>query len=57
VTEGWRKLRNDELHNLYCSPSTIKIIKSRRMRWARNVARIGEKRDAYWLLAGKPEGK
>jgi hypothetical protein len=38
---GWRKLHNEELHNLYCSPSTIRIIKSRGMRWAGHVARIG----------------
>jgi hypothetical protein len=43
VTGGWRKLHNDELHNLYSSPSIIRIIKSRRMRWAGHVARMGEK--------------
>jgi hypothetical protein len=57
VTEGWRKLHNEELHNLYSSPSIIRIIKSRRMRWAGRVARIGEKRNANRLLVGKPEGK
>jgi hypothetical protein len=57
VTGGWRKLHNEELHNLYSSPSIIKIIKSRRMRWAGHVARIGEKRNVYRLLAGKPEVK
>jgi hypothetical protein len=57
VTGGWRKLRNEELHNLYSSPSIIKMIKSRRMRWAVNVARIGEKKNAYGILMGKPEGK
>jgi hypothetical protein len=41
VIGGWRKLLNEELHNLYCSPSTIRIIKSRRMRWAGHVARMG----------------
>jgi hypothetical protein len=46
-----------ELHNLYSSPSIIRIIKSRRMRWAEYVARIGEKRNMYTLLVGKPEGK
>jgi hypothetical protein len=46
-----------ELHNLYCSPSIIRIIKSRRMRWARHVAQIGEKRNANRILVGKPEGK
>jgi hypothetical protein len=57
VTGGWRKLHNEELHNLYSSPSIIRIIKSRRMRWAGHVARMGEKRDVYRLLVGKPEGK
>jgi hypothetical protein len=45
VTGGWRKLHNDELHNLYSLPSIIRIIKSRRMRWAGCVARMGEKRN------------
>jgi hypothetical protein len=45
VTGGWRKLHNEELHNLYSSPNKIRIIKSRRMRWAGHVARIGEKRN------------
>jgi hypothetical protein len=57
VTGGWRKLHNEELHNLYSSPSIIRIIKSRRMRWARHVARMGEKWNVCWLLVGKPEGK
>jgi hypothetical protein len=57
VTGGWRKLHNEELHDLYSSPSIIKIIKSRRMRWAGHVARKGEKRNSYRLLVGKPEGK
>jgi hypothetical protein len=56
VIGGWRKLHNEELHNLYCSPSIIRIIKSRRMRWAGHVARMGEKRNAYRILVGKPEG-
>jgi hypothetical protein len=56
VTGEWRKLHNKELHDLYCSPSIIRIIKSRRMRWAGHVARMGEKRNAYRLLVGKPEG-
>jgi hypothetical protein len=50
VTGEWRKLHNNELHNLYPSPSIITIIKSRRMRWAGHVARIGEKRNAERLL-------
>ncbi|PNF23733.1 hypothetical protein B7P43_G18405, partial [Cryptotermes secundus] len=57
VTGGWRKLHNEELHNLYSSPSIIIMIKSRRMRWAEHVARMGETRNAYRLLVGKPEGK
>jgi hypothetical protein len=57
VMEGWRRLHNEELHNLYSSPSIIRIIKSRRMRWAAHVARMGEKRNMYRLLVGKPEEK
>jgi hypothetical protein len=57
VTGGWRKLHTEELHNLYSSPSIIRIIKSRRMRWAGHVARMGEKRNVYRSLVGKPEGK
>jgi hypothetical protein len=57
VTGEWRKLHNKELHDLYSSPSVIRIIKWRRMRWAGHVARMGEKRNAYRLLVGKPEGK
>jgi hypothetical protein len=52
-----RKLHNEELRDLYSSPSIIRIIKSRRVRWAGHVARMGEKRNAYRLLVGKPEGK
>jgi hypothetical protein len=44
VTEGWRKLHNEELHNLYSSPNIIRMMKSRRMRWAGYVARVGEKK-------------
>jgi hypothetical protein len=54
VTGGWRKLHNEELHNFYSSPN--RMIKSRRMRWA-GVAQMGEKRNAYRILVGKPEGK
>jgi hypothetical protein len=57
VTGDWRKLHNEELHKLYPSPNLIRMIKSRRMRWAGHVARIGEKKKAYRILAGKPEGK
>jgi hypothetical protein len=56
VTEEWRELHNVELHILYSSPSIIGMIKSRRMRWAGHVARMGEKRNAYRILVGKPEG-
>jgi hypothetical protein len=51
------KLHNEELHNLYSSPSIIRMIKSRRMRWAGHVADLGEKRNAYSILVGKPEGR
>jgi hypothetical protein len=57
VTGGWRKLHNEELHSLYSSPSIIRMINSRRMRWTGHVARMGEKRNAYGILVGKPEGK
>jgi hypothetical protein len=57
VTGGWRKLHNEELHDLYSSPSIIRIMKSRRMRWAGHVERMGEKRNVYKLLIRKPEGK
>jgi hypothetical protein len=57
VTGGWRKLHTEELHNLYSLSSIIRIIKSRRMRWAGHVARMGEKRNMYRLLVGKPDGK
>jgi hypothetical protein len=52
VTGGCRKLHNKELHDLYCSPSIIRIIKSRGMRWVGHVARMGEKRKVYRLLVG-----
>jgi hypothetical protein len=57
VMREWRKLHNEELRDLYSSPGIIRIIKSRRMRWAGHVARNGEKRNAYRLLLGYPEGK
>jgi hypothetical protein len=56
VTVEWRKFHNEELRDLYSSPSIIGIMKSRRMRWAGHVARMGDKRNAYRLLVGKPEG-
>jgi hypothetical protein len=57
VSGEWRKLNNKELHDLYSSPSIIRITKSRRIRWAVHGAQIGEKRNAYGLLVGKPDGK
>ena len=53
----WRKLHNEELNYLYCSLSTVRVINSRRMRWAGHVAHVGERRDIYRVLVGKPEGK
>jgi hypothetical protein len=55
VTGEWRKLHNEELRDLYPSPSIIRIIKSRRMRWAGHIARMVEKRNVYRLLVRKPE--
>jgi hypothetical protein len=57
VMGGWRKIHNEGLHNLYSSLSIIRITKSRRMRWAGHVARMGEKRNVYRLLEGKPKGR
>jgi hypothetical protein len=56
VTGGWRKLHNEELHNLYPSRNIIRINKSRRMRWAGHVACIEEQMNAYRILVGKPQG-
>jgi hypothetical protein len=56
VTGEWRKLHNEELHDLYSSPSIIRMIKSWRVRWAGHVARMGEKRNAY-VIGGKARGK
>jgi hypothetical protein len=56
VTGDWRKLHNEELHNLYSSPNIIRMMKSRRMRWAGHVGRMGETRNAYRILVRKPEG-
>jgi hypothetical protein len=57
VTRGWRKLHKGELHDLCTSPSIIRIIKSRRIRWAGHVARMWEKKNVYGLLVGRTEGK
>jgi hypothetical protein len=57
VTRDWRKLHSEELHNLYSSPNIIRMMKSRRMRWAGHAARMGERRNACRILVGKPEGK
>jgi hypothetical protein len=57
VTGNWRKLNNEELHNLYSSPNIIRMIKSRKMRWAGHVARIGGRGMAYRIMVGKLEGK
>jgi hypothetical protein len=57
VTGEWRKLHNEELHNLYSSPDIIRQIESRRMMWAEHVVRMGEERKAYMVLVGNPEGK
>ena len=56
VTGEWRRLHNEELNDLYSSPNIVRVIKSRRMRWAGHVARMGEEM-AYRVLVGKPEGK
>ena len=53
VTGEWRKLHNEELNDLYCSHNIVRVLKSRRIRWAGHVARIGERRDVYRILVGK----
>jgi hypothetical protein len=57
VTGGLRKVHNEELHNLYSSSSIIRVTKSRKMKWAWHVAGMGEKRNAYRILVGNPEGR
>jgi hypothetical protein len=57
VTGEWRRLHNKQLYALYSSPNIIRVISARRLRWARHVVCIGDSRDAYRLLVGKPEGR
>ena len=57
ITGEWRKLHNDELNDLYCSPHIVRVIKSRRMKWTEHVVHMGEGRGIYRDLVGKPEGK
>ena len=57
VMGSWRRLHNEELNDVYSSPSIVRVIKSSRMRWAGHVARMGEERGVYRVLVGKPEGK
>ena len=53
----WRKLRNEDLSDMYSSPNIIRVVRSRRMKWAGHVTRMGERRGVYRVLVGKPEGK
>ena len=57
VTGEWRKLHNEELRDYYSLPNIVRVVKSRRMRWAVHVARMGESRGVHRVLVGKPEGK
>ena len=57
ITGEWRKLHNEELSDLYSLPNIVRVVKSRRMRWAGHVARMGEGRGVHRVLVGKPEGK
>ena len=57
VTGEWRKLHNEELNDLDCSPTIVRVITTRRMRWAGHVVGMGERRGVYRVLVGKPEGK
>jgi hypothetical protein len=57
VTGDWRELHDEELHNIYSSPNIVRMIKSRRMRWAEHVAPMRANRNVYRVLLGKPEGK
>ena len=57
VRQEWKTLHNEELSDLYSSPNIVRVVKSRRMRWAGHVARMGERRGVHRVLVGKPEGK
>jgi len=57
VTKEWRRLHNEEIHDLYSSPNIVWVIKSTKMRWEEHVARMGDRRDAYGVLVRRPEGK
>jgi len=57
VTGEWRRLHKEKLNNFYSSPNIVRVIKSRRMRWAGHVARMGEEKEVYMVLLGKPEGR
>ena len=57
MTGEWRKLHNEELNDLYSLPNIVRVVKSRRMRWAGHVDRMGEDRVVQRVLVGKPEGK
>ena len=57
VNVEWTRLHNEELHNLYCSPNIVRVIKSRRLRWAGHVARMEEGRIAFKILTSKPIGR
>jgi len=57
VMGEWRRLHNEEINDLYCSPNIVRVIKSRRMRWAGHVARMREEKGVYRVLVRKPEGK
>jgi hypothetical protein len=57
VTGGWRRMHNEELNDLSCSPNIIGVMKSRRMRWTGHIARTGERKWVYRILVGRPEGR
>ena len=57
VTGEWRRLHNEELNDLYSSPNIVRVVKSRRIKWAGHVVHMGEERGVYRVLVGKPEGR